>query len=68
MHITATPVNGARIRKENGALLKPEGETVERNSFWLRREADGDVTLSPLSPAPVVAEDAPAAVAPKAKK
>lgn len=46
MYITATPNPGVRVRKEDGALLKAEGETVERNSYWLRRQNDGDVTLS----------------------
>lgn len=60
--IKATPVNGARIRKENGALLKPEGEIVERTAFWLRRAADGDVALTAAD----AAEPAPDAEAPQA--
>lgn len=59
--VIATPLNGARVRKPDGQLLKPEGETVERDSFWLRRAADGDVALAPL---PAGGADAP----PKPKK
>jgi len=56
--IIATPINGARVRKPNGALLKAEGERVEDDSFWRRRRNDGDVTLTP---APVALVDADAA-------
>jgi len=44
--ILATPAKGMRVRKPDGAVLNPDGEQVERDSFWLRRERDGDVTLS----------------------
>lgn len=46
--VFAKPVNGASFRKENGAFIKPEGEDVELNSFWIRRKNDGDVTLSEI--------------------
>lgn len=49
--VVATPINGARVRKPDGHVLKTEGETVERDSFWLRREIDGDVALTATSPA-----------------
>ncbi len=55
--VFATPINGARVRKPDGHLLKAEGEVVEREAFWLRRQADGDVALG----------DVPAE-APKSKK
>lgn len=48
--VIATPINGARVRKPDGQILKAEGETVERNSFWLRREFDGDVRLDDVTP------------------
>ena len=31
---------------DTGKRLDPEGETVIRSSFWLRRELDGNVELS----------------------
>lgn len=48
--VFAIPKEGVLVRQENGKLLDPAGEPVERNSFWLRRERDGDVTLDPLPP------------------
>lgn len=56
--VKATPVNGLRIRKENGQLLPAEGALVELNAYWKRRQNDGDVTLTA----------APAAVAEPAAK
>lgn len=50
--VIATPINGARVRKPDGKILKAEGETVERDSFWLRREFDGDVRLDDVTPPP----------------
>jgi hypothetical protein len=50
--VIATPLNGARIRKPDGQILKPEGERVTRDSFWVRRAADGDVKLTIASKAP----------------
>ena len=46
MIVIATPTPGRRIRKPNGQILKAGGEPVERDSYWLRREKDGDVRLS----------------------
>jgi hypothetical protein len=43
--IFVKPLNGARVRKENGEVLAAEGETVERSAFWLRRIKDGDVEI-----------------------
>lgn len=55
--VFATPKEGMLVRQENGKPLAAEGEPVERNSFWLRRERDGDVTLGPVpDPVEVVAE------------
>lgn len=46
--VMAKPIKGVTFRKENGEFIKPEGEVVELNSFWIRRRNDGDVTLSEL--------------------
>ena len=55
--VFATPKEGVLVRHENGKPLDPAGESVDRTSFWLRRERDGDVTLGPVPP--VDAEPAP---------
>lgn len=44
--VLVTPVKGARVRKPDGGLLDPQGENLERSSYWVRRQADGDVTIS----------------------
>lgn len=49
--VFATPKEGILVRHETGKPLDAAGEAVERNSYWLRRERDGDVTLSPVPPA-----------------
>lgn len=46
--VMAKPVKGVSFRKENGQYIKPEGEVVVFNSFWMRRRNDGDVTLTEL--------------------
>lgn len=48
--VFATPTEGVLVRHENGKQLAAAGEPVERNSYWLRRERDGDVTLGPVPP------------------
>lgn len=58
--VKATPINGARVRKPDGAILNAAGEPVERTSFWLRREKDGDVKLEAIA-----AREQPAAEAVK---
>lgn len=50
--VIATPLNGARVRKPDGQILKTDGEPVERSSFWLRRVVDGDVRLDAVAPPP----------------
>ncbi len=60
--VFATPKEGVLVRHENGKPLDTAGESVERNSYWLRRERDGDVTLT--VPA---ADETPAAPAPAKK-
>lgn len=32
-----------RVRKPNGQLLDPTGESVTWSAYWRRREQDGDV-------------------------
>lgn len=34
---------GLRVRKPNGLLLESAGESVTWNSYWRRRELDGDI-------------------------
>lgn len=48
--ITVKPATGIVVRKPVGGYLSADGEEVNRDSFWLRRIADGDVTV--LDPAP----------------
>lgn len=63
--IIATPKPGLRVRKEDGSPLAEAGEAVDRTAFWLRRQADGDVTLGKLPAA--TAEAAPDAPTTKRK-
>jgi hypothetical protein len=46
--VIATPVSGARVRKPDGLILLEKGERVEKSAYWVRREKDGDVSLTPL--------------------
>lgn len=62
--VFATPKEGVLVRHENGKQLDAAGEPVERNSYWLRRERDGDVTLTEVT-TPAAAE--PEATAPAKK-
>ncbi|MDO8932923.1 MAG: DUF2635 domain-containing protein [Rhodocyclaceae bacterium] len=68
MQVKATPINGARVRKPDGSILQAEGEPVERSSYWLRRENDGDVTLEAITDAAPTGVTEPAAPAVKPKK
>lgn len=43
--VFATPKPGILVRHETGKPLDAAGEAVDRTSYWLRRERDGDVTL-----------------------
>ena len=61
--VFATPKEGVLVRHENGKALDVAGEPVERTSYWLRRERDGDVTLTAVPEA--VAEEAAPAKKPK---
>lgn len=57
------PAPGLTVRKPVGGYLAEAGEEVNRDSYWLRRLADGDVVELPL-PTEAAAE----ASAGKAKK
>ena len=65
--VSATPKDGVLVRHENGKPLETSGELVDRNSYWLRRAKDGDVTLS-APPASTEAADATAAASSKKSK
>lgn len=67
MQVKATPINGARVRKPDGSILQAEGDLVERSSYWLRREKDGDVTLDAVTAEPTGVIE-PTAPAVKSKK
>jgi hypothetical protein len=64
--VFATPKEGVLVRHENGKALDVAGEPVDRTSYWLRRERDGDVTLEPVQA--VAAEPAPEPAAAKKNK
>lgn len=58
--VFATPKAGVLVRHEDGKPLAAAGEPVDRTSYWLRRERDGDVTLAPVPPAEPEPTPAPA--------
>ena len=37
------PRAGAKVMKQDGTLLNPNGEEVEKTTYWVRRLRDGDV-------------------------
>lgn len=37
------PRAGAKVIKPDGTLLNPNGEEVEKTTYWVRRLRDGDV-------------------------
>lgn len=43
--IRVKPREGLQVRGPDGAVLPPEGAEVERSSWWIRRERDGDVII-----------------------
>lgn len=43
--VTIKPVSGRHLRKEDGRVLSPDGETVVASSYWLRRLNAGDVEI-----------------------
>lgn len=40
------PVEGRRVRREDGPLLDEAGELVSPSPYWERRLADGDVEIT----------------------
>jgi hypothetical protein len=46
--VIAKPNQGKKFRKPNGEFINPKGEEVILDSFWKRREKDGDVTLAEI--------------------
>lgn len=54
--VFAKPKAGLKIRKEDGTYLPEGGDTVIHSTYWARREADGDVTLSDKLPTEPVAK------------
>ena len=36
------PRAGAKVMKQDGTLLNPNGEEVEKTIYWVRRLRDGD--------------------------
>lgn len=63
--IFVKPAPGLTVRKPVGGYLAEAGEEVNRESYWLRRLADGDV-LEATPPAE--ADKATEKAAPKAAK
>lgn len=49
MEIHIQPAKGLTVRKPDGSVLAADGERVTRNSFWIRRLNDGDVTYTGLT-------------------
>jgi len=45
-----TPKAGLKIRKEDGTYLPEGGDTVIHSTYWVRREKDGDVTITDKLP------------------
>ncbi len=39
------PATGIKVRKENGAHVKPSGEKLPNNSYYRRRFSDGDLVM-----------------------
>ena len=45
MNIFVKPKDGLKIKRpDTGRLLDPAGEAVPKNTFWMRRIAEGDVS------------------------
>ena len=43
--ITIKPAGARHLRKEDGRVLSPDGETVIASSYWLRRLHAGDIVI-----------------------
>ena len=70
MKVFATPAPGLIVRHpDTGKPLDAAGEPVERTSYWLRRERDGDVSLTEIAPTEgEAAPEAPTTPPPTTKK
>ena len=44
------PRAGAKVMKQDGTLLNPNGEEVEKTIYWVRRLRDGDVVEINVAP------------------
>lgn len=67
--IHVVPKPGLNVRDpENGHPLPPEGADKPRNSYWLRRLQDGDVTLGTALPIEVAPRAASIKTKPVAKE
>ena len=63
--VKVVPKANTPVFHPDGRPLAPDGEIVERTSYWLRRERDCDVTLTDTT---VPSPDSGAVVPAKAKK
>lgn len=50
MKVFVKPGPGLIVPKPDGKPLAPAGELVDRSDWWLRRERDGDVTITANAP------------------
>jgi len=49
--VLVKPVEGRLVRIPGSyEALPEEGKSLEKNSYWIRKEAAGDVTLEPEQP------------------
>lgn len=58
------PAPGLKVRDpDTGQALPPAGKSVQWNTWWERREADGDITVGKpprvVTPAPAVEDEPP---------
>ncbi len=56
--IKVVPAEGRKVRHPDGRELAAKGDTVVRDSYWLRKIADGDVTEEAAIPAKKKGEEA----------
>lgn len=56
--IKVVPADGRRVRYPDGRELPDKGDTVPRDSYWLRKIADGDVTEEAATPSKKKGEEA----------
>lgn len=56
VHHRIKPTKGARVRHpDTGQILDADGVLIQGDPspHWLRRQADGEVTIEPEKPAPI---------------